>query len=151
MPGKMVEAPSCSWTRFFNASRLAHVAGKTVAPSPSAAPPSSGEATADSFHAQSPAAFSSSLHPRLRGEAALLVFGDLAGLHVGEERIPVEAEVGRDAGILRDAQVVLQEELIDGGHGPSDRHGVIAAVDDELLAGDERARGVGARAGAWRR
>ena len=53
----------------------------------------------------------------LRGEAALLVFGDPAGLHVGQEPIPVEAEVGRDAGILRDAQVVRQEELIDGGHG----------------------------------
>ena len=62
VPGKMVEAASCSWTRFFSASRLAQVAGKTVAPSASAAPPSSGEAAADSFHAQSPAAFSSSVH-----------------------------------------------------------------------------------------
>jgi hypothetical protein len=89
VPGKMVEAGSCSCARFFSASRLA-VARRVLQQRPLA---------------------------RAGREAAFLVLDHAPGLHVGQERVPVEAEVGRDAGILRDAQIVLQQELIDGGHG----------------------------------
>src|SRR4051812_47961984 len=58
--GKMVEAASCSWLRFFSLSRFSQEAGKKVAPA-WAKPPASGEPSACSFHAQSPAAFSTSV------------------------------------------------------------------------------------------
>jgi hypothetical protein len=51
------------------------------------------------------------------GKSALRVRGDLAGLEVGLERRPVEAKVGRDARVLGDTQIVLEEEGVDGGHG----------------------------------
>ena len=50
-------------------------------------------------------------------EAALGEFRNPTGLEIGLQRRPIEAEIGRDARILHDAQVVLQEKFVDGGHG----------------------------------
>ena len=50
------------------------------------------------------------------GEAALGEFFGLASADVGQQRVPIETEVGADTGILCNAQVVFEEELIDGGH-----------------------------------
>ena len=92
-----------------------------------------------SFHAQSHVASSSS---RIQRPAAVSkrVFGRFCHrgvLQLRVQRRPVETEIRADAGVVRDADVVVEQKAVDGTHQSG--HGVEPAVDDELFARDERA------------